>query len=203
MHIYCFLSFFFFFLMIRRPPRSTLFPYTTLFRSHPCSHPAGRTDGDHGQPPRPQTSKGEGTDRGARLRADLPARLLSGPQPDRGGVRQDQGHARSSGGPYQRRIAGSVKRSAFGGQLPKRPRLFRACWLSSTSPTTMKRAVVPKLILVLWQISRHMSVPPPSGVGGPEMPAAAEASANRLSCLPWLFPPPNSSALLRGRGCAD
>src|SRR5690242_21961236 len=35
----CF-SLFFFFLMIRRPPRSTLFPYTTLFRSavgrRPC-----------------------------------------------------------------------------------------------------------------------------------------------------------------------
>src|ERR1022692_969426 len=30
--IFSFLSFFFF-LMIRRPPRSTLFPYTTLFRS--------------------------------------------------------------------------------------------------------------------------------------------------------------------------
>src|SRR5256885_10700010 len=28
-----FISVFFFFLMIRRPPRSTLFPYTTLFRS--------------------------------------------------------------------------------------------------------------------------------------------------------------------------
>src|SRR2546426_1824399 len=27
---------FFFFLMIRRPPRSTLFPYTTLFRSRGC-----------------------------------------------------------------------------------------------------------------------------------------------------------------------
>src|SRR2546429_289407 len=27
-------AFCFFFLMIRRPPRSTLFPYTTLFRSH-------------------------------------------------------------------------------------------------------------------------------------------------------------------------
>src|SRR6266705_6240164 len=27
------LCYFFFFLMIRRPPRSTLFPYTTLFRS--------------------------------------------------------------------------------------------------------------------------------------------------------------------------
>src|SRR5258708_36975324 len=25
--------------MIRRPPRSTLFPYTTLFRSSPCSTP--------------------------------------------------------------------------------------------------------------------------------------------------------------------
>src|SRR2546426_7293525 len=31
MHVLCF----FFFLMIRRPPRSTLFPYTTLFRSGP------------------------------------------------------------------------------------------------------------------------------------------------------------------------
>src|SRR5216683_2128638 len=31
---------FFFFLMIRRPPRSTLFPYTTLFRSGPSPHAA-------------------------------------------------------------------------------------------------------------------------------------------------------------------
>src|SRR2546428_14191475 len=30
-NLFCFC--FFFFLMIRRPPRSTLFPYTTLFRS--------------------------------------------------------------------------------------------------------------------------------------------------------------------------
>src|SRR3712207_8804508 len=29
----CSLDLYFFFLMIRRPPRSTLFPYTTLFRS--------------------------------------------------------------------------------------------------------------------------------------------------------------------------
>src|SRR5260221_1849876 len=29
----------FFFLMIRRPPRSTLFPYTTLFRSHRQQQP--------------------------------------------------------------------------------------------------------------------------------------------------------------------
>src|SRR3989440_389815 len=32
---------FFFFLMIRRPPRSTLFPYTTLFRSPPATGLAG------------------------------------------------------------------------------------------------------------------------------------------------------------------
>src|SRR6266576_742033 len=44
---------FFFFLMIRRPPRSTLFPYTTLFRSAeglpdlPVRHPAC-----HERPPR-------------------------------------------------------------------------------------------------------------------------------------------------------
>src|SRR6266566_8269271 len=33
----------FFFLMIRRPPRSTLFPYTTLFRSTRCRAAAART----------------------------------------------------------------------------------------------------------------------------------------------------------------
>src|SRR2546425_3865749 len=37
---------FFFFLMIRRPPRSTLFPYTTLFRSIADGEPAnGSTRG--------------------------------------------------------------------------------------------------------------------------------------------------------------
>src|SRR2546430_11348168 len=35
----CFYSCSFFFLMIRRPPRSTLFPYTTLFRSPGLSEP--------------------------------------------------------------------------------------------------------------------------------------------------------------------
>src|ERR1019366_10120907 len=35
------LAFFFFFLMIRRPPRSTLFPYTTLFRSGDHRHVVG------------------------------------------------------------------------------------------------------------------------------------------------------------------
>src|SRR6266536_3513008 len=38
--------FIFFFLMIRRPPRSTLFPYTTLFRSH-----LGHSRGSGPRPP--------------------------------------------------------------------------------------------------------------------------------------------------------
>src|SRR3712207_8736383 len=37
------MSYYFFFLMIRRPPRSTLFPYTTLFRSE-AAHRAGLVD---------------------------------------------------------------------------------------------------------------------------------------------------------------
>src|SRR3989442_14608688 len=44
-------SCFFFFLMIRRPPRSTLFPYTTLFRSH--SGPGARCDCVAGRLPVP------------------------------------------------------------------------------------------------------------------------------------------------------
>src|SRR2546429_4542728 len=37
--------YFFFFLMIRRPPRSTLFPYTTLFRSIIGTYVGGFYDG--------------------------------------------------------------------------------------------------------------------------------------------------------------
>src|SRR2546426_5872700 len=37
----------FFFLMIRRPPRSTLFPYTTLFRSHRRLEPGARSQPAH------------------------------------------------------------------------------------------------------------------------------------------------------------
>src|SRR2546429_8563360 len=37
---------FFFFLMIRRPPRSTLFPYTTLFRSRSQQDVGDRRTGD-------------------------------------------------------------------------------------------------------------------------------------------------------------
>src|SRR6202789_3263777 len=41
---------FLFFLMIRRPPRSTLFPYTTLFRSRAVAHnPVGPGDEELGR----------------------------------------------------------------------------------------------------------------------------------------------------------
>src|SRR2546430_10695007 len=50
--------------MIRRPPRSTLFPYTTLFRSvvvPPAEDPAGaRSQGDHGDLPAVQRREGSG-----------------------------------------------------------------------------------------------------------------------------------------------
>src|SRR5436190_23185763 len=59
---------FFFFLMIRRPPRSTLFPYTTLFRSGAGRPPFAR---DHGTP-------------------DARARPLDHAEPHRGGRRSEE-----------------------------------------------------------------------------------------------------------------
>src|SRR2546430_8514099 len=47
---------FFFFLMIRRPPRSTLFPYTTLFRSEAISYATGSP----APPAAPTDSNGNG-----------------------------------------------------------------------------------------------------------------------------------------------
>src|SRR3712207_9526975 len=44
--------YFFFFLMIRRPPRSTLFPYTTLFRSIPDPEGSRRGAGPRPDPHR-------------------------------------------------------------------------------------------------------------------------------------------------------
>src|SRR5215510_7946933 len=61
-----------FFLMIRRPPRSTLFPYTTLFRSRPRGSPRRR-------PGR--------TPRGSRARAPRTA-----PGPDRKSTRLNSSH---------------------------------------------------------------------------------------------------------------
>src|SRR5580693_9893468 len=54
-----FVFLFFFFLMIRRPPRSTLFPYTTLFRSGTacCSVHSRSWAGDGGSRSEEHTSE--------------------------------------------------------------------------------------------------------------------------------------------------
>src|SRR5438034_6908937 len=66
--------------MIRRPPRSTLFPYTTLFRSHRRLHPRRRHHGRELLRP--------GSRRGLRLRgADLLPR-----GPDRKSTRLNSSH---------------------------------------------------------------------------------------------------------------
>jgi hypothetical protein len=49
----------------------------------------------------PQTSQGEGADRGAGLRATLPTLLLTGFQPDRGSVQQDQRYGAPSGSSHE------------------------------------------------------------------------------------------------------
>src|SRR2546430_16863947 len=74
-------SFFvFFFLMIRRPPRSTLFPYTTLFRSaRLIARLAGRSITVEMQPERVRPERSEV----GRLLADSAlARALLGWEPD-------------------------------------------------------------------------------------------------------------------------
>src|SRR2546428_2930392 len=65
---------FFFFLMIRRPPRSTLFPYTTLFRSAPRRARTLRTPRDG--PPWRGVRRSEEHTSELQSRSDLVCRLL-------------------------------------------------------------------------------------------------------------------------------
>src|SRR3712207_8635325 len=55
--------------MIRRPPRSTLFPYTTLFRSHweGLETPAAAGDGESGEERKPAAVLRVRSDWGGRL----------------------------------------------------------------------------------------------------------------------------------------
>src|SRR5256885_11085887 len=63
--------------MIRRPPRSTLFPYTTLFRSPAGEGGAGRAPGRAGGPARLPHPAHPG--RGARLRSEEHTSELQSP----------------------------------------------------------------------------------------------------------------------------
>src|SRR3712207_8759863 len=86
--MYSLLIYIFFFLMIRRPPRSTLFPYTTLFRS-------GRARGDRAlrqQVGGPAPARGEPLQR---LHQALGRRRQGGGQ-DRKSTRLNSSHANIS-----------------------------------------------------------------------------------------------------------
>src|SRR5215211_9117043 len=64
--------FFFFFLMIRRPPRSTLFPYTTLFRSAGVGDRGGEAVRHHA----PDAGRSEEHTSELQSHSDLVCRLL-------------------------------------------------------------------------------------------------------------------------------
>src|SRR5256885_10662783 len=78
--------FFFFFLMIRRPPRSTLFPYTTLFRSLGLGQAGGDQEGRYQQGARVRHHA-------ALLRLQLDRARRPGPGPgDRKSTRLNSSH---------------------------------------------------------------------------------------------------------------
>src|SRR3712207_7602331 len=78
--------------MIRRPPRSTLFPYTTLFRSHLPGREGG-VGAD--RPARGRGARAAGVDRaaGARAASADPGRV---PHADRKSTRLNSSHANIS-----------------------------------------------------------------------------------------------------------
>src|SRR2546422_6099962 len=65
----------FFFLMIRRPPRSTLFPYTTLFRSHVEMRRPDRVADDHALDHPPEERRRGDRDRSEEHTSELQSRL--------------------------------------------------------------------------------------------------------------------------------
>src|SRR5260370_16152436 len=62
--------------MIRRPPRSTLFPYTTLFRSPRDPLPAGAQCGHHARPVEDGVSRSEEHTSELQSHLNLVCRLL-------------------------------------------------------------------------------------------------------------------------------
>src|SRR3712207_8129618 len=81
--------------MIRRPPRSTLFPYTTLFRSH--HHAVGRHGGGAGDRRRAARGARRGVAAGpARARFARRAGRVSRTLADRKSTRLNSSHANIS-----------------------------------------------------------------------------------------------------------
>src|SRR5690242_21577094 len=78
----------FFFLMIRRPPRSTLFPYTTLFRSKgDFADPFSWASGILGQ-----FKKSGGADTGKTTQRDIIAEVIGKLRGDRKSTRLNSSH---------------------------------------------------------------------------------------------------------------
>src|SRR6266849_8387656 len=74
MYLFLQLSLLFFFLIIRRPPRSTLFPYTTLFRSRDRPPVDPPHDGHDRRAPRGTRSEEHTSE--LQSRVDIVCRLL-------------------------------------------------------------------------------------------------------------------------------
>src|SRR3712207_7741824 len=90
---------YFFFLMIRRPPRSTLFPYTTLFRSicEPRAEPSAVEDsGPTGAALRPAPAHLPILPRGQAARMPVFPPLLGRRARDRKSTRLNSSHANIS-----------------------------------------------------------------------------------------------------------
>src|SRR2546430_7959930 len=75
---------FFFFLMIRRPPRSTLFPYTTLFRS--VADPLAQARADHQSCSSRHRDRSEEHTSELQSQSNLVCRLLLEKKNDRAGT---------------------------------------------------------------------------------------------------------------------
>src|SRR5712664_4637573 len=81
----------FFFLMIRRPPRSTLFPYMTLFRSpEAVHHPPRRRPRRLHDPDQLALGRSEAHTSELQSRSELACRLLLDKKKKRGLARSDK-----------------------------------------------------------------------------------------------------------------
>src|SRR3712207_8207964 len=88
--------------MIRRPPRSTLFPYTTLFRSRPSLAPSNQCGGLAPPAPRPPDLRDQREHRGSRIQEERgrgeyrSAAASGGVAGDRKSTRLNSSHANIS-----------------------------------------------------------------------------------------------------------
>src|SRR3712207_7387471 len=81
--------------MIRRPPRSTLFPYTTLFRSESGERGLGRATAEDDDGSGERTEEGEDPEQDRRVQQDA-EREQRGERQDRKSTRLNSSHANIS-----------------------------------------------------------------------------------------------------------